>query len=270
MKAVDLALLAEIVESRAGLRLTTDQAYQVESRLGPLAAAAHPPGLDGLLAALRGGADPALPTAVTEALVDANTVFFRDRETFRHLREAVLPELAARRNGPVRVWSAACGTGQEPYSLAMIAQVQPGLTLDLCASDLSERALQKARAGIYTQFEVQRGLPVAELLRSFDKLEDSWRMTAELRAVVRWRRFNLLDDMTTLGRFDLILCRYVLGAMTAQSRRTVLASLADALGPGGVLVLGAEEALRDVPDMFEAAPGGRGLFMIKSRVSGAA
>jgi chemotaxis protein methyltransferase CheR len=264
-----MARLAVIVEATAGLRLSPEQAYQVEIRLAPVAAGLHPPTLDGLTAALAAAPTAELRSAVTEALLSTETVFFRDREIFQHLRATVLPALAARRSAPVRVWSAACATGQEPYSLALMAS-DAGLSLDLCASDLSNAALQKARAGAYSQFEVQRGLPVRQLLRGFDKVDELWRVKPELRAAVRWRRFNLLEDTAPLGGFDLILCRYVLASMTAVAQRTVLTGLARALNQGGVLVLGLDEALNALPDMFEAAPGGRGLFMIRSRVSGAA
>ena len=190
---------------------------------------------------------------------------------FDLLRDAVLPTLAAARpGGVVRVWSAACATGQEPYSLAMLAAEQPGLRLDLCASDGSERCLEKARAGLYTQFEVQRGLPIAQLLRWFEKAGDTWRVRPELKGAVRWRRFNLLADMTPLGRFDLILCRNVLMYLAPDVRRDVLTRLAGALAPDGVLVLGAAEAASEALDMFEAAPGGRGLFTLRRRSVAAA
>jgi chemotaxis protein methyltransferase CheR len=136
-----------------------------------------------------------------------------------------------------------------------------GARLDLCASDLSEASLEKARSGLYTHFEVQRGLPISQLLRSFDKVEDAWRVRPELRQTVRWRRFNLLDDPAQLGRFDLIVCRNVVGEMDASARTSVLRNLAAVLAPDGVLVLGASETAAEAPDMFEAAPGGRGLYI---------
>jgi chemotaxis protein methyltransferase CheR len=179
---------------------------------------------------------------------------------------------AARPDGVVRVWSAACSTGQEPYSLAMLAAelsaACPKMSLDICASDLSERCLEKARSGVYTQFEVQRGLPIAYLVHYFDKVEEAWRVKPELRGAVRWRRFNLLDDMLSLGRFDVVLCRNVLGDFDEDTRRRVLASLARRTAPDGCLMLGAGESLpgsgESLADTFEAAPGGRGLFRRKA------
>jgi chemotaxis protein methyltransferase CheR len=271
MTREDMELLAGLVRAGAGLMLQPDQAYLTETRLAGVAHAEQAPGVDGLLRALRSRPSDGLVGAVVEALANHETVFFRDRTVFDSLRKDVLPRLAAARpGGAVRVWSAACATGQEPYSLAMLAADLPGLQLDLCASDLSERCLEKARAGLYTHFEVQRGLPITQLLRWFEKTDEAWRVRPELRQMVRWRRFNLLEDMAPLGRFDLILCRNVLSHMTPDGRRDVLERLARALARDGVLVLGAAELVSEAPDVFEAAPGGRGLFRLpRSEVSSA-
>ena len=271
MTAEDMELLAALVRAQAGLMLQPDQAYVTETRLAAVAHAEQLPGVSALLGALRTRPSEALAGAVTEVLANHETVFFRDRAVFDVLRQEVLPGLAAARpGGVVRVWSAACSTGQEPFSLAMLAAGLPGLKLDLCASDLSERCLEKARTGFYTHFEVQRGLPITQLLRWFEKSDDAWRVRPELRQTVRWRRFNLMESMASLGRFDVILCRNVLVHMTPKARGGVLERLAGALAPDGVLVLGAEESVGDVPDMFEAAPSGRGLFNLRrSSVSAA-
>ena len=263
----DMSLLAELVRERSGLVLSPDQGYFAESRLAPVARAEELPSLDALLTRLRDRPTEPLLAVVTDALANSETVFFRDRPVWDTIRDAILPTLAAKTGGAVRVWSAACATGQEPYSLAMLAAGAPGVTLDLCASDLSDRGLEKARAGIYTQFEVQRGLPVAQLLRWFDKVDDAWRVRPELRQAVRWRRFNLLHDMAPLGRFDLILCRNALIYLGPDARRNVLTRLAGALTPDGVLVLGASEGVGEAPDVFEAAPEGRGLFTLRRSVA---
>ena len=264
MTREDMQVLAEIVAARSGLVLPPDQAYLAETRLAAVAHAEQLPGVDALLQALRAAPSEALLSAVTDALANSETVFFRDRLVFDLLRDAILPTLAAARpRGVVRVWSAACSTGQEPYSLAMLAAGLPQLKLDLCASDLSESCLEKARAGRYTQFEVQRGLPIGHLLQWFEKSDEAWRVRPELRQMVRWRRFNLLHDMAPLGRFDLILCRNALMYLAPDARGAVLRRLAGALAPDGVLVLGASEAVCDAPDMLEAAPGGRGLYTLR-------
>ena len=264
----DMTALSAVVRERSGMILTSDQGYLIDSRLAPLARRERLDGVPALIAALRDPDGERLRWAVTDALLASETCFFREKASFEQLREEVLPALAtARPKGALRVWSAACSTGQEPYSLAMLAAdlspAHPGISVDVCASDISDRCLEKARSGVYTQFEVQRGLPIAHLVRWFDKVEETWRVKPELRGAVRWRRFNLLDDMTGLGRFDVVLCRNVLDGFDDGTRRRVLAGLARNTAPGGCLMLGADERLDGLPDMFEAAPDGRGLFIRK-------
>lgn len=253
-----MAFLAEMVRARSGAVLGPDQAYRVESRLAAVARAEELPSVEALVGLMRAGGRERLLEEATDALANTETHFFRDRQVWEALRGEILPRLAAARaGGPVRVWSAACATGQEPYSLAMLA-AELGLKLDICASDLSERALDKARTGLYTQFEVQRGLAAARLLRGFEKVEEAWRVRPELRGAVRWRRFNLLQDPAPLGRFDLILCRYALNGFAPELRKPALARIATGLAPDGALVLGMDES--GPPNMTEAAPAGRGLF----------
>jgi chemotaxis protein methyltransferase CheR len=259
----DMAFLSEVVRARSGMRLTPDKGYLIDSRLGPLARREELDGVPALIAAMRALPDERLRWAVTDALTANETCFFRDKALFEALKNDVLPALAATRpGGALRVWSAACSTGQEPYSLAMLAAElsAAGIRLDICASDISERCLEKARAGVYTQFEVQRGLPIACLVRWFDKVDETWRVKPELRGAVRWRRFNLLDDMLSLGRFDVVLCRNVLDDFDDETRRRVLRSLARSIPDDGCLMLGLGESLDGLSDMFEAAPGGRGLY----------
>lgn len=259
MRADDIEFLAGVVRARSGLMLAPDAGYLIENRLMSIARAEELVSVDALVDLMRTDGREALRSAVTEALANTETHFFRDRPLWETLRDEVLPALAAvRPDRPVRVWSAACSTGQEPYSLAMSA-AETGLRLDICASDLSERALEKARTGLYTHFEVQRGLAAVRLLRHFDKVDDAWRVRADLRQAVRWRRFNLLDDPQALGRFDLILCRNVLSGFAPELRQPALERIAGALAPHGVLALGARET--GPANMEEAAPGGRGLFI---------
>jgi chemotaxis protein methyltransferase CheR len=264
----DITFLAEVVRTRSGLVLGPDAAYLIENRLMPVARGEDLASVEALVALMRARMPERLLAGATEALANTETHFFRDRPAWDELRDQVLPALAALRGGePVRIWSAACATGQEPYSLAMLA-AETGLKLDICASDLSDRALEKARAGLYTQFEVQRGLSAARLLRHFDKVEDAWRVRAELRQAVRWRRFNLLDDPRPLGRFDLILCRHVVAGFEPEVRRASLTRLVSLLAPEGVLALGVGES--GGPDMIEAASSGRGLFKLADRTRDAA
>lgn len=261
MNREDMDYLAGVVRTRSGLVLGEDPTYLIETRLASLARAEELASVEALVGVMRASGRESLLAAAAEALVNGETHFFRDRPVWEALRDTILPALAESRGGEaVRVWSAACATGQEPYSLAMLA-AETGLRLDVCASDLSERCLEKARAALYTQFEVQRGLAAARLLRHFDKLDEAWRVKADLRQAVRWRRFNLIDPMAPLGRFDLVLCRNVLNGFSAEVREDALARLSEVLAPGGVLVLGLGEPAP--AHMEEAAPSGRGLFRLR-------
>jgi chemotaxis protein methyltransferase CheR len=259
----DLEFVAGMARGRAGLMLGPERAFFVESRLATLARREGAASVEALVQQLRTAPEETLVRAAVEVLATPETSFFRDRTPFDHLRDEVLPELAARRpDGKVRVWAAGCSTGQEPYSLAMMVEEYasrfPNLKLEIVATDLSTRALEKAQAGLYTQFEVQRGLPIRLLIRHFDKAGDNWQASARLRQAVRWGRLNLMNDFAKLGRFDIVFCRNVLSYFDPIPRRNVLGRLAGALADDGCLVLGSGEAA-GLPEAFEPARGGAGL-----------
>lgn len=242
--AGDREMVAAICADRAGLRVDPDKAYLIESRLAPVARREGFDALEDFLDAVRHRREERLIWAMVEAMIPPDTSFFRDPAVFEVLARDVLPDLARRTQGPVRVWSAACGAGQEVYSLAMLLDETPGLTgrVELFASDLSERSLEKARAGLYSQFEVQRGLPARKLVRHFEREGDSFRLSPRIRQMVRWRRVNLLDDLSSLGCFELVMCRNVLSSLTGEGRERVLEGLTRAVTPGGRLVLGLHDA----------------------------
>ena len=247
-------MVAELCADRAGLRVDPEKDYLLENRLGPVARREGFAGLAEMLQTLHARGDERLVWAVVEAMSPAETAFFRDPQTFEAVAARALKDLALRRKGEtLRVWVAACGGGQEVHSLAMLLdeQAPAGVTLDLCASDLSERRLEKARAGVYSQFEVQRGLSARRLVRHFEKQDDSFVLTHRVRQMVRWRRVNLLEDLTPLGQFDLIFCRNLLGSMMETARIKLLSSLTRALGDGGYLVTG----LGDSVPGLTALPG---------------
>jgi len=265
---VDLDALSELVRVRSGQVLRGDRAFYVETRLAPLARRQGAVSVTALVEQFRGTGDELLARGLVEALAVGETAFFRDPAVFRDLAEVVLPELAARRpGGGLRLWSAGCSTGQEPYSLAiLLAEPTRGLEsmrAAILGSDLSERALEKARAGLYTQFEVQRGLPIRMMLKHFAKVDDAWRVSDRLREAVRWGRLNLLDDFSRIGRVDVILCRHVLSQMDPSVRFSVLERLSAALADDGCLVCGAGEvvelagydALRPGSPIFLRNPG---------------
>jgi chemotaxis protein methyltransferase CheR len=256
-----LDFLSELVRGRSGVVLQNEKSYFAESRLAPLARREGHDSVEALLNSLRRHWDEKLATATVDAMAVADTAFFRDREVFDHIGKVILPALAsARPDGVVRVWCAGCSTGQEAYSMAMLAmQVEdqvPNLKLDIIGTDLSQRALEKAHAGIYTQFEVQRGLPIRLLLQHFEKTGDMWQASERLRRAVRWRQLNLLEDRRSVRAFDILLCRNVVRYFDPVIADRVLDQMAGALAPDGFLVLGAGETTR-APSLArdETGPG---------------
>lgn len=230
----------------SGLVIDADKAYLVESRLLPILRRQKLSGLAELVCLLERNQSPALAREVIQAMTINETYFFRDRAPFETFRNVMLPKLTAgRTGGTIRVWSAACSTGQEPYSLAIIldelAEKLADWRIEILATDLAEAALVKAKKGAYTQFEVQRGLTTAQLLRYFNRTGDMWQLNERIRARVTFKPFNLLDDFGPLGRFHIIFCRNVLLYFDAERKADVLARLARALESGGYLALGASE-----------------------------
>lgn len=274
MKPEDCELVAHVCAARAGLKVDPEKAYLMESRLAPVARRDGFASIGDMLQALRAQREERLISAVVEAMAMGETSFFRDRDPFIHFRDEALPALASARGGePVRVWSAACASGQEVYSLAMMVEQQRpqlgGARVDLFASDISERALEKAPSGLYTQFEVQRGLPIRALVEHFEPAKDMWILSPRVRQMVRWRRVNLIADLSGLGQFDVIACRYVLNGLLEPMRQRVLDSLAAALRPDGYLYLGQDEAAHALSPALQPA-GAPGVFARRSDVSVAA
>jgi len=262
----DLEFLCALVRARSGLVLTGERGFFAETRLGPLARREGAASVDELVQRVKTAGDDRLMRAVVEAMLIQETAFFRDRDVFAAIGSSVLPALAAA-HGTVRVWSAGCAFGQEPYSLAMMAaDGEAAIDLDIFASDLSAAALEKAESGLYTHFEVQRGLPIRSLLRHFEPVDDAWRISPRLRQKVRWRRLNLVDDFRVPQPFDLILCRNVLAAFYPPTRDKVLERLDASLAAGGWLVLGSDEP---APPGYVAA-GPAGVFRRKMALVAAA
>jgi len=262
----DMDLLAALGRARAGVRVETEKPYLVESRLAPLARREGYDSIDALIAALRAKREERLIWAVVEALCRSETTFFRGREAFAQLRDDVLPALSQRRReAPIRIWSAACATGQEVYSIAMAANESTGLAtgtrFEFFGSDLSERSLEKAQAGIYTQFEIQRGLPIRLLVKYFENHDDTWAISPRIRQLVRWKRINLLADLSVMGRFDVIMLRGVLRGMDASLRAKVIEALTALLPNDGVLVLDPEDDVSEFDDVLGAAPGNTGVYL---------
>jgi chemotaxis protein methyltransferase CheR len=266
MKTEDFDVMSRLVKDRSGLVLTRDKVYLLESRLMPVARKHNMKALDEVVTSLKARPDGALARDIVEAMTTNESLFFRDTKPFEQFRKIVLPQLLrARANSRhIRIWSAACSSGQEPYSLAMVlddlkAQLG-GWRIELVATDLSNEILERARAGIYSQFEVQRGLPAQYLTRHFRQNGDKWHLDDRIRSMVTFRPFNLLDDMTGLGRFDVVFCRNVLIYFDQATKTRVLQSIAQRLPTDGMLYLGGAETVLGLTNRFEPVPGERGLY----------
>jgi len=262
---LDYEYLRKLLKERSGLDLSTDKQYLVESRLVPLARKSGLAGIPDLVQKIRSGAE-ALTSEVVEAMTTNETFFFRDKIPFDHLRDTVLPVLLqARANRrALRIWSAASSTGQEPYSIAMClkekAQALAGWRIEIVATDLSQEVLEKSRAGIYSQFEVQRGLPIQLLVKHFTQLGEVWQLNADIRGMVQHRQLNLLQDFSHLGKFDVIFCRNVLIYFDQDTKANIFERISRVLEPDGMLMLGAAETIVGISDAFKPYPDRRGLY----------
>jgi len=266
MTPQDYDYLRALLKERSGLDLSADKQYLVESRLAPLARRVGLTGIPDLVQKMKGGGAAALVTDVVEAMTTNETFFFRDKVPFDHLTGTILPALlparAARRS--LRIWSAASSTGQEPYSIAMCLKEKAaelaGWRIEIVATDLSQEVLEKSKAGIYSQFEVQRGLPIQLLVKYFTQKGELWQINADIRAMVQHRQLNLLQDFTHLGKFDIIFCRNVLIYFDLATKLTIFERLAKMMEPDGMLMLGAAETVVGVTDAFRPYPDRRGLY----------
>ncbi|TMI98919.1 MAG: protein-glutamate O-methyltransferase CheR [Alphaproteobacteria bacterium] len=265
MTPLDYDFLRKLLKERSGLVLSADKQYLVESRLTPLVRKAGLASLGELAAKLKGN-DERLIVDVVEAMTTNESFFYRDKIPFDHFREAILPGLLSARamQRRIRIWCAAASTGQEPYSLAMCIREMKeklgGWRIELVATDLSTEVLEKARAGVYSQFEVQRGLPIQMLVKYFAQVGDTWQIAPDIRAMVQFRPLNLLADFTSLGRFDVIFCRNVLIYFDQETKIGVLNRIGRVLEPDGYLVLGAAETVVGLTDAFKLVPEKRGLY----------
>jgi len=262
MSPEDFERLQALMASRAGVRLPRERRQLAEHRLGPVARAAGHGSVDEMLAALWSRPVASLGWAVIEALLNGESWFRRDRQPFEVLAGELLPALSRARNGaPVKVWSAGCATGQEPYSVA-IAALELGTPVEITATDLSGRALEKARAGAYTGFEIQRGLSARTMLNWFERAEDVWVARPELKAAVEFERGNLLDEPgAEAPRFDVIFCRHVISDLTPEARGRVLDGLEQRLVDDGCLFLGPDERPDGDTVAFRPVSGRRGLYV---------
>jgi chemotaxis protein methyltransferase CheR len=275
MNKSDFEFLRLFLKARSGLALTVEKRYLAESRLRPVCRRFELHSLAEVVTGLRRG-DRDLETAVIEAMTTNETYFFRDQSPFDLFRDVLLPRHLERRSAHrrLRIWCAAASTGQEPYSIAMLldeASVRlSGWQIEILATDLSTEALEKARAGLYSQFEVQRGLPIRLLLKHFVQVGGQWRIAPQIRSMVQFRPLNLVTDFGSLGAFDVIYCRNVLIYFDSATKADVLRRLAEVMAPDGALLLGAAETVIGLTDAFTPDVDHRGLYARAARARPAA
>ena len=266
MKPENFDFLSKLVKERSGLVLTKDKAYLLESRLMPVARKRSMKDLEELVSVLKTRKEQALINAVVEAMTTNESFFFRDTKPFDLFRGEVLPKLIEARKAQksFRIWCAAASSGQEPYSLAMILKEEAaklaGWRYEIVGTDISTEVLEKAKAGLYSQFEVQRGLPINLLVKYFKKRDDMWQIDAALRAMVQYKELNLLGEFRGLGKFDVVFCRNVLIYFDQPTKAGVLQKVAALMPPDGSLFLGGAETVLGISDKFKPVQGQRGVY----------
>lgn len=265
MRPEDFDFIAKLLKDRSGLVITRDKSYLLESRLTPVARKRGMKGLDDLVASLRTAGEDLL-REVTEAMTTNESFFFRDIKPFDQFKDVVLPAMMQSRAGKksFRIWSAASSSGQEAYSLAMIlkeeAPKMPGWKVEIVGTDISTEMLEKAKAGLYSQFEVQRGLPIQLLVKYFKKNNEMWQIDPSIRAMVQFREYNLLHDLKALGQFDVVFCRNVLIYFDQPTKTRVLDNMSKVMPDDGFLYLGGAETVLGISDRFKPIPDQRGIY----------
>lgn len=268
MRTGDFELFAKLVKDASGIYLTADKAYLIESRLMAVARKHSMRNLEDLADALRRDQSRELAKDITEAMTTNESSFFRDQRPFEQFRTVLLPKLlqTRRERRLIRIWSAACSSGQEPFSLAMILHEEQarlaGWKVEIMATDISAEMVDRAKLGEFSQFEVQRGLPIQMLVRYFDQRGDKWVVKEDIRNRITFKTFNLMDDPGTLGIFDVIFCRNVLIYFDHETKAKVLEKLSRRMPADGVLFLGGAETIIGISDRFKSYPEQRGMFNV--------
>ncbi len=266
----DIEAFRRLVLERSGLILSADKDYLLKSRLEPIARAEGLADVATMLRQIRVAPAARLAQRCIDGMATHESFFFRDNTPFDQLREVILPQLWAARaqSRSLRIWSAACSSGQEPYSLAMLLQEERARFADwkieILATDFSQPILERARSALYSEFEVRRGLTDQRQARWLVREGEAFRIAPEVRSMVQFRHHNLLDGMATLGRFDLIFCRNVLIYFEPTKKAQTLEGIAACLSPDASLVLGSAETVVGLAGAFEPTPGLRGVFRVKS------
>ncbi len=269
MTPQEYGYLQNMLKDRSGLVLSEDKQYLLESRLNPVVQKNGLENISDLIRKLQLPGSENLKSAVTEAMTINESFFFRDKTPFRNFEEVMMPSLLKARQAKrsLRIWSAAASSGQELYSLAILIKEKGeafrSWKIELMGTDISTEILEKAKTGLYSQFEVQRGMPSPLLVKYFQQFGSLWQVDSSLRAMVSFRNYNLLDNFSNLGTFDIVLCRNVLIYFDRETKRDVLERIARQMAPDGYLVLGAAETIVGITDKFEPVNGRQGLLSLK-------
>lgn len=259
--------IAGLLKQRSGLSLTPDKGYLIDTRLGPIAKANGMTNVRELIVRLRSNPNAPIAYQVVESMTTNESMFFRDTKPFDQLVKVILPDMKAKGKTSIRIWSAACSTGQEAYSVAMTLKEEsakyPGFSAEIYATDLAEKVVERSRAGIYSQFEIQRGLPIAYLMKYFtQRPNNNWEINDSIKSMVKFATGNLLTPYVGVGRFDIIFCRNVLIYFDEKTKADVLDRMAAIMNPPGYLYLGGSETTHGLTTKFKVVEAHRGLFML--------
>lgn len=266
MRPSEFNTLKEMLKTSSGFVLTDDKQYLLESRLAPLAKKCQYESVDALISDWCRTKQTSLQNQIIEAMTINESFFFRDKSPFDNFENHILPHLleSNKNQKKIRIWSAAASSGQEAYSLAMIlkehAPKLAGWNIDIIGTDLCSEALEKAKAGLYSQFEVQRGMPIQYLVKNFKQVGSMWQINSDIRSMVQYRQFNLMNSFTLLGRFDVIFIRNVLIYFDKETKANILSRMEKQTNSECFLVLGASETLVNLNKNFKSVPDVRGLY----------
>lgn len=265
----DFEYLRDFLMKSSGLVVKPEKEYLLKSRLEPLARSQGMESISELVSKMKSPTARDLQITVTDAMTTNESLFYRDKTPFEHLDKIMLPYLLEARKAKrrVRIWCAASSTGQEPYSIAMSLKEQAakvaGWNFEILGTDISKTVLAKASSGEYTQFEVQRGLPIKLLLKYFTQQGENWVLNEDIRKMVKYQEGNLLASFSNIGKFDIVFCRNVLIYFDLETKKQVLEKIAMQMDRDSYLLLGAAETVMGVCDKFEAVKGARGLYKMK-------
>lgn len=266
MRISDFDLYKDLLKEKSGLTLTPDKSYLLDSRLTPIARKWNYPTLEAMTHILRGMPSSDLVKDVVEAMTTNETSFFRDLKPFDQFRDVILPHLIkSRPSKKLRIWCAACSTGQEPYSIAMLLKENTakllGWQFEIIGTDIDTGVIEQAKKAEYSQFEVQRGLPIQMLMKYFEQKADSWALKQDIKSMVQFKHFNLLTPMAGLGKFDVVFCRNVLIYFDRETKETVLKNMSAVLPEDGFVILGGAETVLGITDVLKPMDNTRGIYI---------